>query len=178
MFELDQARIGVVGLGYVGLPLAVAFGRRADTIGYDIQIDRIAELKGGRDSTLEVDPADLAASEHLSFTSDAAELEDCNVYIVTVPTPIDPAKQPDLRPLESASRTVGRVLRGILSASDLAVAASETAWRALLSFGQGKADYADYVIGAQNRAFQALPTYTFDAKAPDHPDFSLVDTEI
>jgi UDP-N-acetyl-D-galactosamine dehydrogenase len=111
MFELDQARIGVVGLGYVGLPLAVAFGRRADTIGYDIQIDRIAELKGGRDSTLEVDPADLAASEHLSFTSDAAELEDCNVYIVTVPTPIDPAKQPDLRPLESASRTVGRVLR-------------------------------------------------------------------
>jgi UDP-N-acetyl-D-galactosamine dehydrogenase len=111
MFELDQARIGVVGLGYVGLPLAVAFGRRADTIGYDIQIDRIAELKGGRDSTLEVDPADLAASEHLSFTSDAAELEDCNVYIVTVPTPIDPAKQPDLGPLESASHTVGRVLR-------------------------------------------------------------------
>jgi UDP-N-acetyl-D-galactosamine dehydrogenase len=106
------ARIGVIGLGYVGLPLAASFGRRFPTVGFDIQPARIAELEAGTDSTLEVDPGELAAATRLSFTSDLGTLQDCNVYIVTVPTPIDPAKQPDLRPLEAASRTVGQVIGG------------------------------------------------------------------
>jgi UDP-N-acetyl-D-galactosamine dehydrogenase len=112
MIGLDQARIGVIGLGYVGLPLAASFGRRFPTVGFDIQPARIAELEAGTDSTLEVDPGELAAATRLSFTSDLGTLQDCNVYIVTVPTPIDPAKQPDLRPLEAASRTVGQVIGG------------------------------------------------------------------
>ncbi len=110
MMGLDQARIGVIGLGYVGLPLAASFGRRFATVGFDIQPARIAELEAGTDSTLEVDPGELAAATRLSFTSDLGTLKDCNVYVVTVPTPIDPAKQPDLGPLEAASRTVGQVL--------------------------------------------------------------------
>jgi UDP-N-acetyl-D-galactosamine dehydrogenase len=110
MIGLDQARIGVIGLGYVGLPLAVSFGRRFPTVGFDIQPARVAELEAGTDSTLEVEPGELAAATRLSFTSDLGALKDCNVYIVTVPTPIDPAKQPDLGPLEAASRTVGQVL--------------------------------------------------------------------
>jgi len=110
MIGLQDVRIGIIGLGYVGLPLAVAFGRRYPTVGFDIHAGRIAELESGRDNTLEVDPEELSSADKLSYTSDAAALADCNVYIVTVPTPIDHAKQPDLRPLEAASRTVGRAL--------------------------------------------------------------------
>ncbi|KPK52266.1 MAG: Vi polysaccharide biosynthesis protein VipA/TviB [Gammaproteobacteria bacterium SG8_31] len=110
MIALKDVRIGVVGLGYVGLPLAVSFGRRYPTVGFDIHSGRIAELESGQDSTLEVDPAELATADQLTYTSDPEKLRDCNVFVVTVPTPIDDAKVPDLRPLESASRTVGTVL--------------------------------------------------------------------
>jgi UDP-N-acetyl-D-galactosamine dehydrogenase len=110
MLTLSDTRIGVIGLGYVGLPLAVAFGKKYPTIGFDINTDRIAELQQGIDNTLEVEPGDLAAAKHLSYTADIQEASTCNVYIVTVPTPIDDAKIPDLSPLESASRTVGMVL--------------------------------------------------------------------
>jgi UDP-N-acetyl-D-galactosamine dehydrogenase len=110
MLTLSDTRIGVIGLGYVGLPLAVALGKKYPTVGFDINTDRIAELQQGTDSTLEVEPGDLAAAKHLSYTTDIQEASTCNVYIVTVPTPIDDAKIPDLSPLESASRTVGRVL--------------------------------------------------------------------
>ncbi|MGH8033184.1 MAG: nucleotide sugar dehydrogenase, partial [Luteimonas sp.] len=103
-------RIAVIGLGYVGLPLAVAFGRRYPTLGFDIDIARVTALRAHRDHTLEVSDDELRASAHLTFADDAAALTGCNVFIVTVPTPIDDYKRPDLRPLESASRTVGRAI--------------------------------------------------------------------
>jgi len=111
MFDVDKARIAVIGLGYVGLPLAVEFGKHFPTIGFDIKAERIAELKAGRDSTLEVEPEELRRAERLSYSSDVDALRECNVYVVTVPTPIDEAKRPDLRPLERASETVGTVLK-------------------------------------------------------------------
>ena len=109
--DLNNIRIGVVGLGYVGLPLAVAFGRVFPTTGLDISRTRIRELREGRDSTLEVTSAELAEAEGLSFSDDAADLAECTVYVVTVPTPIDAYKQPDLRPLVAASQTVGEYLK-------------------------------------------------------------------
>ncbi|WP_242106851.1 nucleotide sugar dehydrogenase [Luteimonas aquatica] len=106
----DDLRIAVIGLGYVGLPLAVAFGRRHDTLGFDIDAARIAELRAGRDQTLEVSAAELASAARLTLADDAAALAGRNVFIVTVPSPIDAYKRPDLRPLEAASRSAGRAL--------------------------------------------------------------------
>jgi UDP-N-acetyl-D-galactosamine dehydrogenase len=111
MFNLDQAKIGVIGLGYVGLPLAVEFAKHFPTVGFDINKARIAELKAGKDSSLEVESAELAAAKQLSVTTDLTALNSCNVYIVTVPTPIDDYKRPDLRPLISASHAVGKTLK-------------------------------------------------------------------
>ena len=110
MMQLEQARIAVIGLGYVGLPLAVEFATQHDTVGFDINGARIAELGQGRDSTREVTPQELAAARRLCYTESVADLRDRNVYIITVPTPIDTYRQPDLRPLRSASETVGRVI--------------------------------------------------------------------
>ena len=110
MLDLKDSRIGIIGLGYVGLPLAVAFGRKFPTLGFDIDANRVAELKAGKDETLEVSAADLAAVDQLTYSASADDLAGCNTFIVTVPTPIDRHKRPDLRPLESASRTVGEAL--------------------------------------------------------------------
>jgi len=107
----EETRVAVLGLGYVGLPLAVGFGGRLPTLGFDINEARVAELRDHRDHTLEVSPEELKAAAKLEFSHDAADLESCNVFIVTVPTPIDDAKRPDLAPLESASRIVGRAIR-------------------------------------------------------------------
>ena len=107
----DDATIAVIGLGYVGLPLAIEFGRIRPVIGFDIKPDRIAELREGRDHTREVEPEDFAESHHLTFTSNATDLASASIYIVTVPTPIDAHKQPDLGPLLKASESVGRVLK-------------------------------------------------------------------
>jgi UDP-N-acetyl-D-galactosamine dehydrogenase len=107
----DNVRIAIVGLGYVGLPLAVEFGKHFPTIGFDLKQARIDELRAGRDSTLETAADDLKAAKRLSYTTTADDLADCNVYIVTVPTPIDRYKRPDLTPLEKASQTVGRLLK-------------------------------------------------------------------
>jgi UDP-N-acetyl-D-galactosamine dehydrogenase len=107
----EETHVAVIGLGYVGLPLAVGFGRKLPTLGFDINAARIAELRSGRDHTLEVAPEELKAAAQLSFSADAGDLAACNVFVVTVPTPIDDAKRPDLRPLESASRTVGKAIR-------------------------------------------------------------------
>lgn len=109
--ERGEARLAVIGLGYVGLPLAVEFGRRYPTIGFDIKTNRIDELKRGHDSTREVDDGELAEAAHLSLTDRAEDLAGASIYIVTVPTPIDAAKRPDLGPLLSASRLVGQVLK-------------------------------------------------------------------
>ena len=111
MQDISTARIGIVGLGYVGLPLAIEFGKKYPTIGLDVKTKRIDELKSGVDSTCEVDADELASTGQLSFTSDIGDLADCNVYIVTVPTPIDAFKRPDLSALEKASEAVGRVLK-------------------------------------------------------------------
>ncbi|HEY1892138.1 MAG TPA: Vi polysaccharide biosynthesis UDP-N-acetylglucosamine C-6 dehydrogenase TviB [Steroidobacteraceae bacterium] len=110
MFHLRKCRIGIVGLGYVGLPLAVEFGKHFDTVGFDIKANRIAELTAGRDSTLEVSRAELKSAARLSFSTDLASLKRCRVLIVTVPTPIDEYKRPDLTPLIRASETVGKIL--------------------------------------------------------------------
>ena len=108
---IDQVKIGIVGLGYVGLPLAVAFGRRVPTIGFDLKAERIAELEAGHDATLETTREELASATRLGFTSEPAGLAACNVYIVTVPTPINAAKIPDLSPLKRASRTLGELVK-------------------------------------------------------------------
>ena len=107
----QQPRIALIGLGYVGLPLALAFGRELDTLGFDIDAQRVAELAAGRDRTLECVPAELAAATYLRYSSDGADLGDRDVFVVTVPTPVDEAQRPDLRPLIAASETVGRALR-------------------------------------------------------------------
>jgi UDP-N-acetyl-D-galactosamine dehydrogenase len=108
---LRNCRIGVIGLGYVGLPLAVEFGKNYDTTGFDIREARIAELKRGRDHTRETEPKELRAAKRLRFTADLKDLKRCQVFLVTVPTPIDAHKQPDLTPLERASDSVGKVLK-------------------------------------------------------------------
>ncbi|MFA5521449.1 MAG: Vi polysaccharide biosynthesis UDP-N-acetylglucosamine C-6 dehydrogenase TviB [Castellaniella sp.] len=108
--DLDEVKLAVIGLGYVGLPLAVAFGKQRPVTGFDINPQRIAELQAGRDRTLGVDAPSLAAAKGLRFTSTPADLADANVYIVTVPTPIDAYKQPDMGPLLRASQTIGAVL--------------------------------------------------------------------
>ncbi|MEO8444926.1 MAG: Vi polysaccharide biosynthesis UDP-N-acetylglucosamine C-6 dehydrogenase TviB [Gammaproteobacteria bacterium] len=108
--KINDAKVAIVGLGYVGLPLAVEFGRHLDTVGFDIDPKRISDLKAGNDFTLETDAHELAAAKHLSFTTDLEALRGRDVYIVTVPTPIDAAKRPDISALRSASRTVGQVL--------------------------------------------------------------------
>ena len=105
-----DARVAIVGLGYVGLPLAVEFGKHLDTLGFDIDAERIAELKAGNDRTLETDATELAEAKHLRFSTDLEALRGRDVYIVTVPTPIDAAKRPDISALRAASRTVGQVL--------------------------------------------------------------------
>ncbi|HEY4147007.1 Vi polysaccharide biosynthesis UDP-N-acetylglucosamine C-6 dehydrogenase TviB [Pinirhizobacter sp.] len=110
MGNLQGTRLAIVGLGYVGLPLAVEFGKKYDTTGFDINRVRIDELRRGVDNTLELDAAELADAGRLGYSSDLADIADCNVYIVTVPTPIDQAKRPDLTPLVKASETLGKVL--------------------------------------------------------------------
>ncbi len=107
----EGTTVCVIGLGYVGLPLAVGFGHHLPTLGFDINAGRIAALRAHRDHTLEVSPDELRNVPHLAFSADPADLVACTVFIVTVPTPIDDAKRPDLGPLESASRTVGRAIR-------------------------------------------------------------------
>jgi UDP-N-acetyl-D-glucosamine/UDP-N-acetyl-D-galactosamine dehydrogenase len=109
-FNIKEIRIGIIGLGYVGLPLAVEFGKKYPTVGFDIKAARIAELSKGKDSTLECSSEEIAQAEHLHFTSNAAELVDCNFYIVTVPTPIGDSNRPLLTPLKSASNILGRVI--------------------------------------------------------------------
>lgn len=104
-------RIGIIGLGYVGLPLAVEFGKTVPVVGFDINVARITELKSGHDRTAEVSSEELAASTMLRYTTDIKELQTVNYFIVTVPTPVDEYNQPDLKPLINASKTVGSVLK-------------------------------------------------------------------
>jgi len=111
LMTLDQVKLGIIGLGYVGLPLAVEFGKYRQVVGFDINQHRINELNQGEDSTLEVSAQELKAATQLTFTARISDLEACNTYIVTVPTPINGQKQPDLTPLISASKTLGQVVK-------------------------------------------------------------------
>ena len=110
MRNLTESRIGVIGLGYVGLPLAVEFGKHYETTGFDINVARIAALRDGRDHTLEVSEEELSEAKRLRYTHALDDLRVCNVYIVTVPTPIDSFKTPDFSPLIKASEAIGSVL--------------------------------------------------------------------
>lgn len=109
--QIQDVKLAVVGLGYVGLPLAVEFGKKRPVLGFDINPQRIAELRDGKDHTLEVEPQELAQASQLVFSHEAESLSAANVFIVTVPTPIDEHKRPDLTPLIRASETIGRVLK-------------------------------------------------------------------
>ncbi len=108
---LQDLHVAVIGLGYVGLPLAVAFGAQRATIGFDVNESRVKALQSGHDSTGETEASALSAAKHLSYTTDLAEIAACNVYIVAVPTPIDQHRQPNLGPLLSAAKTVGQVIK-------------------------------------------------------------------
>ena len=108
---VNPSRLGIVGLGYVGLPLAVEFGRLLPTVGFDTSTERVAALRAGIDHTRETSSDELRAASQLQLSADASALADCNVFIVTVPTPVDEANRPDLTPLEQASATIGGVLK-------------------------------------------------------------------
>ncbi|WP_369602113.1 Vi polysaccharide biosynthesis UDP-N-acetylglucosamine C-6 dehydrogenase TviB [Hahella sp. SMD15-11] len=108
---LDNVRLAIIGLGYVGLPLAVEFGKHYDTLGFDVSTRRVEALKAGHDSTLEVSDEELKTATRLRYSHDPADLADRNIYIVTVPTPIDDYKIPDLGPVRAASRTIGQYLK-------------------------------------------------------------------
>lgn len=111
MLQLSDLKIAVIGLGYVGLPLAVEFGKKVPVVGFDIYQKRIDELKSGQDHTLEVSLEELAQATQLSYSANLEDLKSCNFFIVTVPTPIDEFKQPDLTPLVKASTSIGQVLK-------------------------------------------------------------------
>lgn len=145
-----QEKICVIGLGYVGLPLAAAFGRHREVVGFDIDPARIAELRQGRDRTRELEPQELAAAEHLRFACDPAEIAECSIYIVTVPTPVDASHRPDLRPLLSASAIVGGVLkRGdlVIYESTVYPGATEEDCVPVLEARSGLAFNADFFAG-------------------------------
>ena len=109
--KANDLSLGIVGLGYVGLPLAVEFGKKRNVVGFDINSKRIEQLKKGVDLTLEIDTEEFSLSKGLTFSSDFADMKDVNCFIVTVPTPIDDHKRPDLNPLLGASKTIGKNLK-------------------------------------------------------------------
>ncbi|MFN7183329.1 MAG: nucleotide sugar dehydrogenase [Thermomonas haemolytica] len=146
----EDARIAIVGLGYVGLPLAVEFGKQYATTGFDINGARIAELRQGRDSTLEVEPELLAQATRLTFTDALDDIASCNVYIVTVPTPINEHKQPDFTPLEKASGAIGKVLKPgdtVIYESTVYPGATEEVCVPILERASGLRFNADFFVG-------------------------------
>ena len=150
MHDLAQAKLAIIGLGYVGLPLAVEFGKKYPTVGFDLSVKRVDELKRGRDATLEVSAEELRAVQCLQFTTEVSAISDCNVFIVAVPTPIDAAKRPDFKPLEGASRTVAQVLkRGdvVIFESTVYPGATEEVCVPLLEQGSGLHYNKDFFCG-------------------------------
>ena len=146
----NDIHIGVIGLGYVGLPLAVEFGKQLATTGFDINTERLSELKQGLDRTLEVDKQELAESKHLNFTSSIEGLSKCNAYIVTVPTPIDDHKVPDLTPVRKASETVSKALRKgdvVIFESTVYPGVTEDICVPILEAGSGLRFNQDFYVG-------------------------------
>lgn len=150
MHNLETIRIGVIGLGYVGLPLAVEFGKRYSVVGFDINENRISELRQGRDRTMEVGSSELHIAAGLTLTSRPDDLRNCNVYIVTVPTPIDQHKRPDLFALEAASRSVGAVLGAgdvVIYESTVYPGATEEVCVPILEESSGLSFNRDFFVG-------------------------------
>jgi UDP-N-acetyl-D-galactosamine dehydrogenase len=149
-FDIKNIRIGVIGLGYVGLPLAVEFGRKYPTVGFDVKASRIDELKRGRDSTLEVSEAELKAASKLSYSADVEAIADCNFYIVTVPTPIGSGNRPLLTPLRNASIAIGSVLKKndiVVYESTVYPGATEEFCVPFLEQGSGLTFNEDFFVG-------------------------------
>ena len=150
MLTLENIKIAIIGLGYVGLPLAVEFGKKNKVVGFDINQARIDELREGKDSTLEVEPSELINSRGLTFSSSLEELNECNVYIVTVPTPIDEANAPDLTPLEKSSSMLSKVIsKGdvVIYESTVYPGATEEVCIPILEKGSGLLFNQDFFAG-------------------------------
>ncbi len=150
MHTLNNIKIGMIGLGYVGLPLAVEFGRKMPVLGLDINQARIDELNAGKDSSLEVEPEELVKATHLSYTSKPEDLAACNVYIVTVPTPIDNHKRPDLSPLIGASQMLGKLLKKddiVIFESTVYPGATEEVCIPIMEAGSGLSYNQDFYAG-------------------------------
>jgi UDP-N-acetyl-D-glucosamine/UDP-N-acetyl-D-galactosamine dehydrogenase len=150
MIKFSDIRLCIIGLGYVGLPLAVEFGKKFPTLGFDLSRDRIEALLRGSDATLEVTDEELGAAKFLKFTDDVRQIDDRNVFIVAVPTPIDAAKRPDFRPLEGASRTVAAVLKSgnvVIFESTVYPGATEEVCVPLLEKGSGLKYNQDFFCG-------------------------------
>jgi UDP-N-acetyl-D-galactosamine dehydrogenase len=149
-FDINKIRIGVIGLGYVGLPLAVEFGRKYPTVGFDVKESRVAELEGGTDSTLEASSEELASADQLSFTTNAEDLADCNFYVVTVPTPISEGNRPVLTPLRRASETISKLLQAgdvVVYESTVYPGATEEFCAPFLEEGSGLTLNKDFHVG-------------------------------
>jgi UDP-N-acetyl-D-galactosamine dehydrogenase len=149
-FDLKNIRLGIIGLGYVGLPLAVEFGRKYPTVGFDVKTSRVDELKGGTDSTLEVPDDELAEAAKLTYTADAGDIADCNFYIVTVPTPIGDGNRPLLTPLKNASNTISKVLKPgdiVVYESTVYPGATEEFCVPILESGSGLTMNEDFFVG-------------------------------
>jgi UDP-N-acetyl-D-galactosamine dehydrogenase len=150
MNDLTQVKLCIIGLGYVGLPLAVEFGKKYSTVGFDLNKARVDELRRGTDSTLEVSDEELRGATLLRFTADADDIRDANVYVVAVPTPIDAAKRPNFGPLESASRTVAKVLKPgdvVVFESTVYPGATEEVCVPILEKGSGMTYNKDFFCG-------------------------------
>ena len=148
--KLKNTKIAIIGLGYVGLPLAVEFGKKIDVIGFDINQARIDELKSGKDSTLELATDELINLKSLKFSSSIEDINDCNVYIVTVPTPIDDANAPDLTPLQKSSAMLSKVIsKGdvVIYESTVYPGATEEVCIPLLEKGSGLVFNKDFYVG-------------------------------
>jgi UDP-N-acetyl-D-galactosamine dehydrogenase len=149
-FKLDKLKIGVVGLGYVGLPLAVEFGRKYPTVGFDVKTERVAELRAGTDVTRETTAEELSAAKHLEYTTRAEDLAGCNFYVVTVPTPIGDSNRPLLTPLRKASETLGKVLaKGdiVVYESTVYPGATEEFCVPIIEAGSGLKMNEDFFVG-------------------------------
>ena len=150
MHTIKNTKNGMIGLGYVGLPLAVEFGRKMPVIGLDINEARVAELKAGKDSSLEVEPEELVKATQLTYTSNPSDLAGCNVYIVTVPTPIDNHKRPDLSPLIGASQTLGKLIKKddiVIFESTVYPGATEEVCVPIMEAGSGLTYNKDFFAG-------------------------------
>ena len=148
--DINNLKIGVIGLGYVGLPLAVEFGRKYPTVGFDVKPERVAELESGKDSTLEASPEELQSATHLSYTTDVDAIAACNFYVVTVPTPIGDSNRPLLTPLRKASETLGGIIKKgdtVVFESTVYPGATEEFCVPIIEQGSGLRMNADFFVG-------------------------------